>query len=143
MMQKYFIIKDFPSDVYRAVGQIIKSSQELEEIFKKLAKLLNISIKNLNTSSLNRINKKLKEQNLILQEDYDNLSKVINVRNYINHDFFLNDFIKKYDSYEEKLSTLECILNFSQFVIFEADDVINNKIDVLKGGTIMRPTFFD
>ncbi len=142
-MEKFFEIKDYPNDIYNAVGQIIKSSQEFEQVFKELARKLKVSIKDINISSLNRINKKLEAQNLISKEDYNNLSKVIEVRNRINHEFFLNDFLKSFSCYEEKISTLNNILNVSQFVIFEATDVVNNKLDKLNGNNIMRPTIFD
>ncbi len=142
-MEKFFEIKDYPNDIYNAVGQIIKSSQEFEQVFKELARKLKVSIKDINISSLNRINKKLEAQNLISKEDYNNLSKVIEIRNRINHEFFLNDFLKSFSCYEEKISTLNNILNVSQFAIFEATDVVNNKLDKLNGDNIMRPTIFD
>ena len=55
MCDKYFTINDFPYDIYNAVGQIIKSAQEWEQEYKKLATMLNISVKNINNSSLNKL----------------------------------------------------------------------------------------
>ena len=143
MYDKYFTINNFPTDVYNAVGQIIKVSQEWEQEYKKLAELLNIPIKKIGKSSLNKLNEALKKENLINPKEYDDLKKVIKIRNYINHDFFLSDFQKQFESYEQYIETLEKILNSAQFLIFEATDVIDNKIDKLNDSSIVRPTIFD
>lgn len=144
MEGKYFTIKIFPDDVYNAVGQIIKASQEWEQDFKNLAYLLNLSIKNINTSSLNKLNEALKKNHQISKEKYERLKKVISVRNYINHIFFLEKFAKSCSTnltYNEYLENLQAYLNFAQDVIFEATDVINNIFDQLEGNNIMRPTY--
>lgn len=138
-----FTIKNYPYDVYAAVGQIIKNSQEWEEEFKKLTKLLNIPVKNIGNSSLNKLNDALKKNNLIDEKNYDNLKKVITIRNHINHDFFLTTFKKPDCDYDARVKRLETFLNAAQFVIFEATDFIDNKIDELNGPKIVRPTVFD
>ena len=143
MSDKFFTIKNYPNDIYNAVGQIIKSAQEWEQEYKKLAFMLNIPVKKISNSSLNKLNEALKKMNLISEKDYKNLKDVINIRNYINHNFYLSDFQKSFDSYKQKIESLEEILNSSQFLIFEATDVISNKIDKLQGNNIMRPTVFD
>ncbi len=142
-MDVFFTIKDFPNDVYNAVGKIIQYSQEFEQDYKNLAKMLKLKIKNLENSSLNRINRKLNEANLISKTEYNVLEKVIDYRNYINHEFYLTDFRKTNKSYEEKLESIEQILNTVNFCIFEANDLIKNKVDNLKGDLITRPTVFD
>lgn len=142
-MCKYFTIKNFPNDVYNAVGQIIKSAQEWEQEYKKLATILNISVKNINKSSLNKLNKTLKKHNLISKKDYKNLKEVIKIRNYINHEFYLTDFLNSASDYDIYIETLEKKLNSAQFLIFEATDVIDNKIDKFRGDNIVRPTIFD
>lgn len=143
MCDKYFTIKDFPNDVYNAVGRIIRSAQEWEQKYKKLATVLNISVKNINKSSLNKLNESLKKHNLISKKDYNNLKEVIKIRNYINHEFYLTDFQNSASDYDIYIETLEKKLNSAQFSIFEATDVIDNKIDKLQGDNIVRPTIFD
>lgn len=143
MRDKYFTIKNFPNDVYNAVGRIIRSAQEWEQKYKKLATVLNISVKNINKSSLNKLNEALKKYNLISKKDYKNLKEVIEIRNYINHEFYLTDFQNSASDYDIYIETLEKNLNSAQFLIFEATDVIDNKIDKLQGDNIVRPTIFD
>lgn len=143
MCDKYFTIKDFPNDVYNAVGRIIRSAQEWEQKYKNLATVLNISVKNINKSSLNKLNEALKKHNLISKKDYKNLKEIIKIRNYINHEFYLTDFQNSASDYDIYIETLEKNLNSAQFLIFEATDVIDNKIDQLQGDNIVRPTIFD
>lgn len=140
---KYFEIKDYPDDVYKALGKIIATSQEWEERFKVLANMLEIPFKKIGNASLNKLNEALKKEKRISEKDFKNLKEVIKIRNYINHEFFLNDFEVKHDSFEQKLEFLETKLNTAQFFIFEAIDVIENKIDELQGKNILRPTAFD
>lgn len=143
MCDKYFTIKNFPNDVYNAVGRIIRSAQEWEQKYKKLATVLNISVKNINKSSLNKLNEALKKHNLISKKDYKNLKEVIKIRNYINHEFYLTDFQNSASDYDIYIETLEKKLNSAQFLIFEATDVIDNKIDKFQGDNIVRHTIFD
>lgn len=143
MFKNYFAIKEFPGDVYRAVGEIIKNSQDFEQSYKELARLLEVNVKNIDGSSLNKLNEALKKNKLIDEKEFNELKEVIKIRNYVNHKFYLEDFRKKYGSYEEMIAELEGILNKTQFLIFEAIDVIDNKIDKLRGINIVRPTVFD
>lgn len=143
MNNKYFTIQNFPDDVYNAVGQIIKNAQDMEKEYKKLTTMLNVSVKNINNSSLNKLNEALKKNNSISDKDFNNLKKVIKIRNYINHDFYLKDFQNSAKGYDKYIEELEVMLNYAQFLIFEATDVIDNKIDKLQGGSIVRPTIFD
>ena len=62
---QFFTIKNYPDDVFNAVGRIIKAAQELEKDFKNLAELYCVNVKNLNTSSLNVLNGKLKKENCV------------------------------------------------------------------------------
>lgn len=126
------------SDIYAAVGKIIEAAQDWEQDYKELAKKLKADIKNVNKSSLNRLNIKLHKENKLTKKEYDDLAKVIDLRNYINHVFFLEIKQEKM-SYEEIGKKLSDIL----FLIQEADDVVCNKIDALKGSSIIRPTVFD
>ncbi|MEG1608817.1 MAG: hypothetical protein RR348_03015 [Clostridia bacterium] len=142
MNEKCFTIQNFPNDIYNAVGQIIKSAQEWEQKYKKLAFMLNVPIKKINNSSLNKLNEALKKYNLIDEKEYKDLKEVIKTRNYINHDFYLTDFQNSDDNYDKYIEKLEKILNSVQFLIFEATDVIDNKIDKFQGSNIVRPTIF-
>lgn len=38
----YFTIKNFPDDVYYAVGKIIQASQEWEQDFKELVRMIHL-----------------------------------------------------------------------------------------------------
>ena len=143
MINESFKIKDYPNDIYNAVGQIIKASQEWEEKYKELANMLDIPVKNIGKSSLNKLNDALKKHNIILENDYNNLKKVIEIRNYINHDFFIKCFNCKYNDYDTMIEKMQSFLNNAIFLIFEATDVIDNKIDELKGSIFKRPTVFD
>lgn len=125
-------------DIYTAVGEIIEAAQDWEQDYKELAKKLKADIKNVNKSSLNRLNIKLHKENKLTKKEYDDLAKVIDLRNYINHVFFL-EINREKISYEEIGKKLSDIL----FLIQEADDVVCNKIDALKGSRIIRPTVFD
>lgn len=107
MYDKYFTIQNFPNDVYNTVGQIIKSAQEWEQEYKKLALMLKIPVKKINNSSLNKLNKALKKGNLISQKDFNDLKAVIKIRNYINHDFYLTDFHNSANDYDKYIETLE------------------------------------
>lgn len=136
-------IEKYPDDVYTAVGIIIKAAQEWEEDYKELAFKLNIPVKKIGNSSLNKLNEALKKENLISKKEFEQLREVIRVRNYINHDFFLTDFKTDNDNYVQYIENLQAKLNASLFLIYEATDLINNKIDSLNGDDVMRPTVFD
>ena len=136
-------IKNFPDDVYKAVGKIIKSSQELERDYKTLAIKLKLKVKDINNSSLNKLNDALKKSGNLTPKEYNNLKEVIRVRNDINHKFFIEIFDDMSKGYDERMVRFSNVLNYSQCVIYEANDVIKNKIDTLDGKTIMRRTAFD
>lgn len=139
----FFEIKNFPDDVYKAVGKIIKSSQELERDYKTLATKLKLKVKDINNSSLNKLNDALKKSGNLTLKEYNNLKEVIRVRNDINHKFFIEIFDDISKGYDEMMVRFSNVLNYSQCVIYEANDVIKNKIDTLDGKTIMRRTAFD
>lgn len=143
MCDRHFIIKTFPDDIYNAVGQIIKSAQEWEQEYKKLSIMLKVPVKNINDSSLNKLNNALKKYDLISEIDYKKLKEVIKIRNYINHEFYLTDFQNSADCYDKYIGKLEEILNLAQLLIFEATDFVDNRIDKLQNNSIMRPTVFD
>ena len=44
MFNNYFTIKDFPGDVYRAVSEIIKNSQDFEQSYKELVRMLKVKV---------------------------------------------------------------------------------------------------
>lgn len=139
----FFEIKNFPDDVYKAVGKIIKSSQELERDYKTLATKLKLKVKDINNSSLNKLNNALKKSGNLTPKEYDALKEVIRIRNDINHKFFIKIFDDTSIGYDDKMRRFNSVLNYSQCVIYEANDVIKNKIDTLDGKTIMRRTAFD
>lgn len=140
MQSLRYEIKSFPDDVYRAVGEIIRWSQEWEQVFKKLVRMLHLRIKNINESSLNKLCDALKKQVQITQKEYDDLKRIIWARNYINHKFFIVDFQGAYETYDLNIEHLQTKLNFACDIIFEATDFILNKIDQINGDDIMRPT---
>lgn len=142
-VEKIFTIKDYPNDVYTAVGKIIQISQEWEEEYKKLARLLQITVKKIEKSSLNKLNEALKKEGMLTDEEFGDLKEVIRMRNYINHQFFLTDFKKQYASYDEGIMAQENILNAIYFFICEATDMVSNIIDILENRGCLRPTVFD
>lgn len=129
-----FEIKD-RNDVYTGVGHLIEDAQDLERVYKEVAMKLNLKVKNISKSSLNKLNDALKKANVLDERMYKILGKVIEKRNYINHYFFVNDF---YRPVEELADMLDKI----QFLIYEATDVISNIVDRLDGKEGMRPTVF-
>ena len=142
-LRTFFDIKNFPDDVYIAVGKIIQSSQELERDYKTLATKLKLKVKDINNSSLNKLNDALKKSGNLTPKEYNNLREVIRVRNDINHKFFIKIFDDTSIGYDDKMRRFNSVLNYSQCVIYEATDVIDNKIDTLDGKTIMRRTAFN
>ena len=133
-MDRYFSIKS-GEDVYFAIGKIIEASQDLEQAFKTYVDLLGIDVPNLETSTLNKLNDKLHKEKKFSDDLYNNLKTVISMRNFINHEFFLN----RNNNYQMLNKELHKVLNY----IFEANDVISNKIDELKGINIKRPTIYN
>lgn len=142
-MTNEFTIENFPDDVYRAVGQIIKAAQELERDFKKLTTRLSLSVKNVNNSSLNKLNDALNKHGVISDDYYEKMKKVISIRNYVNHTFFIEDFEDNPLPFDEFRNLLGKKLSAALFMIFEAHDVISNISDALDGSPIRRPTVFD
>ena len=63
-------------DIFCAVGDLIRMSQDLEQQYKMLAKKLRVKTKGLNNKSLNAINKMLYKNNLITKKDFDSLHYV-------------------------------------------------------------------
>lgn len=142
-LRTFFDIKNFPDDVYSAVGKIIQSSQELERDYKTLATKLKLKVKDINNSSLNKLNDALKKSGNLTPKEYDALKEVIRIRNDINHKFFIKIFDDTSIGYDDKMRRFNSVLNYSQCVIYEATDVIDNKIDTLDGKTIMRKNIFE
>lgn len=135
MITRFFNIRNH-NDVFDAVGQIIKASQEWEVEYKDYATRAKIEIDNLDYATLRRINAQLKEQGKISEKEFNDLQKVIKLRNFINHEFFLVDFNKEIEYLDEKLNNI-------MFLIFEATDVVSNMIERLEGFEGDRPTIFD
>ena len=135
MITRFFNIRNH-NDVFDAVGQIIKASQEWEVEYKDYATRAKIEIDNLDYATLRRINAQLKEQGKISEKEFNDLQKVIKLRNFINHEFFLVDFNKEIEYLDEKLNNI-------MFLIFEATDVVLNMIERLEGFDGNRPTIFD
>lgn len=142
-MTNEFTIENFPDDVYRAVGQIIKAAQELERDFKKLTTRLSLSVKNVNNSSLNKLNDALNKHGVISDDYYEKMKKVISICNYVNHTFFIEDFEDNSLPFDEFINLIGKKLSAALFMIFEAHDVISNISDALDGSPIRRPTVFD
>lgn len=115
----------------------------MERDYKTLATKLKLKVKDINNSSLNKLNNALKKSGNLTPKEYNNLKEVIQVRNDINHKFFIEIFDDISKGYDEIMVRFSNVLNYSQCVIYEANDVIKNKIDTLDGKTIMRRTVFD
>ena len=123
-------------DVYSAVGRIIQAAQAWEEDYRTFVKLVGVEMEKKDIATLRRVNNTLYENGKITEKEKNDLNRVIHMRNYINHEFFLQDFHKSYEWIEEELSE---ILHY----IFEANDVVANMIDKFMGNGALRPTVFD
>lgn len=145
MNHNYFNIttNSFPNSVYNAVGQIIMNSQKWEEDFKNLAKQLNINVKKVEKLSLNKLNDALNKNGIVNDNYFEKLKNIINIRNHINHRFFLEEFNDSTKPYDEKINYINDSLNSAQFLIYEANDIISNLLDELNGINCKRPTVFD
>ena len=135
---KSFDLKEY-RNIYEAVGKIIEESQELEQTFKQFAFLKKAKIDNLEIATLNRLNENFYNKKFYNEEIYNKLKIIIEKRNYVNHELFLElrrtnkiDYNKVSDN-----------LNNTLFLIFEASDLIQNLIDKLNGHSGNRPTIFD
>ena len=136
--EKFFEINEF-NDIYKAVGKIIESSQELEKTFKRYAFFKGVKLENLELSTLNKLNNEFHKKGFYDDELYEKLRFIIDRRNYINHELFLElrktnilDYNKVSDN-----------LNATLFLIYEASDLIQNFIDEINGQFGNRPTIFD
>ena len=135
--QEFFKVTDAES-TFNAIGKIIRLSQEWERTYKDFCIERNADINDLETSCLNKINRELKkEKNGIISEEIrDNLRKIIDIRNYINHEFFLKSFNGNYELINEQL-------NDAYFLIGEATDYVDNLRDAHNGERALRPTIWD
>ena len=119
-----FEIKD-SVDIYFAVGKIIQQAQCWEIEFRELCNAYGLSIKNLETSTLNKMSDKLFEQQYLTSGEYKQLKEVIDLRNKINHEYFLDkEWSFPYDEVQETLNSI-------YYMICEGIDYINNKIGSL------------
>lgn len=122
-------------DIYLGVGKIIQISQQWENEFRELCELCNCKIANLETATLNKQNDRLHDDKVFNNEEYEKLKEVIKFRNFINHQFFLDD------DWHYPLEDTEKTLNGIYFLINEGRDCIANEIDKLKENNIgQRPT---
>lgn len=120
---------------YLAVGKIIQISQQWENEFRELCELCNCKIANLETATLNKQNDRLHDDKVFNDEEYEKLGKVIELRNHINHQFFLDD------DWHYPLEEVEETLNSIYYLINEGRDYIANKTDELTGKCFgQRPT---
>lgn len=125
-------------DVYLAVGKIIQISQEWENEFCELCEICNCKIPNLETATLNKQNNRLRGDRVFNEDEYEKLGKVIELRNHINHQFFLDN------DWHYPLEEVEETLNGIYYLINEGRDYIANKINKLKGNGIgQRPTILN
>lgn len=134
----YFDIKSY-NDVYSAVGKIIEASQELEQTFKEYANCKNVNIENVGTATLNKLNNEFYKNKFYDEKLYKDLKTIIEKRNYINHEIFVElkkTTIREYDKISNELNNI-------LFLIYEASDFIQNFIDEINGQFGNRPTIFD
>ena len=125
-------------DIYLAVGEIIKISQEWEKELRDLCKLSNCEIENLEIATLNKQIDILHNKQILDNEEYEKLKEIIKIRNYINHQFFLDE------DWHYPLEEVEETLNSIFYIINEGRDCIANKIDKLTGKSFgQRPTILN
>ena len=137
IQEKFFNINGF-NDVYMPVGKIIEASQELEQTFKRYAFLKGVKLENLEFRTLNKLNNEFHQKGFYDDELYEKLKFIIDRRNYINHELFLElkTNIVDYNKVSDNLNT-------TLFLINEAFDLIENFIDEINGQSGNRPTLFD
>ncbi len=133
--ERFFYVRN-QKDIFSAVGEIIKASQEWEMQYKDPANRLGVEFENLDYATLRRLNVTLFEQSKITQKERDDLQKVIKLRNYVNHEFFLVDFNKDINFLDEKLNNI-------MFLIVEATNLVANMIEKSAGFDLPRKTIFD
>ena len=134
-----FHVKDV-NDIFTVAGQILKISQDWEKLYKEYAELKGIKLNSLQNSSLNKINNELnkaKNGKIISDEEHDNLEKIIMIKNYFMHEFFLNDFNpteypKGYDGW---LADISEELTLCYNYICEAIDYVNRLTILYKAET--------
>lgn len=114
-------------DIFKGAGKILKASQEWEYKFKRLCEKFEIELKDNSSSTLGAMNKKLLENEIIEQKEFETLNKVITIRNEFTHKYFLDNssFGKWSYPLEEVSNKLTAIL----YLINESNDWISNKID--------------
>ena len=127
--------------VYKAIGKIIESAQMWEEEYRNCVKMHKIEMNNLERKTLVKINQKMKRKKIITQEEYDILSKIIEERNKINHEFFIVT-MKEYEG-EDKWEYIKNYLNVVWSIIFEARDIVNNITNKNNPKHIHVQTFID
>ncbi len=137
-IEKFFNINGF-NDVYMPVGKIIEASQELEQTFKRYAFLKGVKLENLEFRTLNKLNNEFHQKGFYNDELYEKLKFIIDRRNYINHELFLELRKTNIVDYNKVSDNLNAIL----FLIYEASDLIENFIDEINGQSGNRPTIFD
>lgn len=133
-------------DIFMAIGRIIQAAQEWEKQYKSYVKLIGFEIKNIDKATLNKINKCLYENQIISKKEYEDLDMVIQERNYINHEFFLDESYlteRTENSYIIDMQAISCRLENIYNYIFEATDVITNLIAKFRNDPIRCPTIFD
>lgn len=137
-IEKFFNINGF-NDVYMPVGKIIEASQELEQTFKQYAFLKGVKLENLELRTLNKLNNEFHQKEFYDDELYEKLKFIIDRRNYINHELFLELKKTNFVDYNKVSDNLNATL----FLINEASDLIENFIDEINGQSGNRPTIFD
>lgn len=130
-MIKNFDIKQYDHDaVYQAVGKIIENAQNWEKEFRICAVSLGVKMNDIGRKTLVKINQKLKKKKLVKQREFDVLNEIINLRNDVNHTFFIGPIeqCKTMDKCktEEDWINLNAYLNTVNSLIFEARDIVNN-----------------
>ena len=138
IQEKFFNINEF-NDVYIPVGKIIEASQELEQTFKRYAFLKGVKLENLEFRALNKLNNEFHQKGFYDNELYEKLKDIIDRRNFINHNLFLE--LKKTNITD--YNKVSANLNITLFLIYEASDLIENFIDEINGQSGNRPTIFD
>lgn len=114
-----------PDDIYFAVGKIIQQGQEWENAFRKLCGAYNLKIGDLEKSTLNKMSGLLFKKKYLNKDEYEQLKGIINLRNIINHKYFLDkDWSFPYDEVQETLNSI-------YYLICDGIDYIDNKLDEL------------
>ena len=141
-LNKEFNIQQGDYDaVFCAVGKIIKNAQEWEKEYRECLMVHKIKMDNIERKTLIKINQKMKKKKIINEKQYNILAEIIDYRNRINHEFFIENM--ENSKTEQDWINIDAYLNTVQTIIFEARDIVDKVKNKNSLNYIPPRTLFD